>query len=1156
MLTNAYCRQASPYFLNGTKRCRWLHQTVRIMQLTAILLFVFSMALHAKSHSQTITFSGKNVSLVKVFNHIKQQTGYYVVYNEAQLSRAKKITISASNVPLKDFLGDVFKNAPFEFSIEGRTIAVKKKHIEVPVVAPVPVPVVAEPEPAETLPPVTGLVRGTDGAPIADINIVVKSTKRGTTTNASGNFSVEASTGDTLVVSGVGYKTQEIRVIGTAAISVVLETESSELDKIVVVAFGEQSKMKLTGSVATVQSKDLRAVQQVDLVTGLAGRLPGVRIKQNSNEPGSYSSSFDIRGLGDPLIVVDGMVMENRDFARMNPATIASISVVKDASAAVYGVKAANGVVLVKTKKGVSGKPTVSYSGNFGLTGFTTTPEPLSPYEFAVYSTEFEINQGRGPNETTFRPEDIEKLRTGEEKGTNWYDLVTRRFSTQQIHNVSVSGGSNKIQYFTSFGYMGEKGMWKSGDLNYRKFNINSNITSHISDNLEMQLNINGVLDDKNEPGAPAFIPGGIGGIYFSLFMQNPTVPVYANNTPPYYSDTYDGQHPIAITHADIGGYRKTKTRSFQGTYSLDYKLPFVKGLTATARVGFYNLEGFQKTWKPTYLMYRYEPLSGTYINSATKNDPANLTGDYVSLQRLNLNGQLSYKTTFLGKNNINATLIYEERMEKNDNFWGTSEFDSNVDQFFAGTRNPQVNATNIYENRSKNLIGRINYDYDKRYLLEAGFNYGGSSFFPKSTRWGFFPYVSAGWNIAEESFFNGVMPDITALKLRGSWGQMGDDGTAAFQFLEGYTYPSGNYVFDGRLTPGLGFRGLSNPNITWITATSKNIGLEVDVKNGLLGMELDFFERDRSGLLATRALTLPGTVGVNLPQENLNSDRSRGFEIVLRHAKKIGALDYFLSANLTYTNTRATHIERADDANKYLSWRNNTVDRNNNITWGYKVAGQFQSFDDILSSPLQGNPSDGNRFLLPGDLKYQDINKDGIINDMDIVPIGKGIIPETSFALNGGASYKSFDLNFLLQGAAGFNYIDGGWFDRGLLWLGRNGLHKVYDRWHRADLFDPNSEWIPGKFPSAYTAADRGNRANSEFWVRDAKYLRLKNVEIGYTLNSPGLLRAGIKTVRVSVSGTNLLTWTGLKDVDPERGDELTYPIVRMYNFGLNVQF
>lgn len=1101
---------------------------------------------------KTLTVDFKNIPINKALEKIESKTGVVIMFENTKKVFSESISISAKNIKLGQLLDEILKDKPVKWSVRVNVILLEEiTAAPAPGLKPVPIAI-----PVFIMPPVTGTVRGADGQPLAGINILVKGTVKGTTTDGNGNFSIDAPGGSILIISGVGFKTREITVDGNSAIDISLETEQAELDKIVVVAFGQQSKVKLTGSVASIQSKDIQNIQQVDMVSGLAGKLPGVRIKQNSNEPGSYSSSFDIRGYGDPLIVVDGMVMENRDFARMNPTTIASISVLKDASAAVYGVKAANGVVLVKTKKGISGKPTVTYSGNLGLTGFTETPEPLTPYEFAVYSTEIELNQGRGPNETTFRPEDIEKLRNGTEKGTNWYDLVTRKFSTQQTHNVSVSGGTNKIQYFTSFGYVTEQGMWKSGDLNYKKFNVNSNITSHITDNLEMQLNLNGVMDNKNEPGAPAFIPGGIGGIYFSLFMQNPTVPIYANNTAPYYSDTYDGQHPLAITNADIGGYRKTNSRSFQGTYNLEYKFPFLKGLSATGRFGFYNLELYQKTWKPTYLMYRYEALSNSYINSATKNDPPVLSGDYTSLQRTNLMGQLSYETSILGRHNINATLIYEERREKNDNFMGQSEFDSNIDQFFAGTRNPQVNAINIYENRNKSVIGRINYDYLSKYLVEAGFNYGGSSFFPKNTRWGFFPYVSAGWNIAKESFFQDRIPAITTLKLRGSLGQMGDDGTAAFQFLEGYSYPAGNYVFDGRLIPGLGFRGLSNPNITWSTVTSKNIGFELGVLNGLFGMEFDLFQRDRKGLLATRALTLPGTVGVSLPQENLNEDMTRGFELVLRHSNKIGELNYFVSTNITYTNTRETHVERTPDAHSYLNWRNNKTNRNNNITWGYQVVGQFQNYDEIVNAPLQGNPTEGNRFLLPGDLRYRDVNNDGIINDMDIVPIGKGIIPEMNFALNGGVSYHRFDLNFLLQGASGFNYIDGGWFDRGLLWLGRNGLHKFFDRWHRADPFDPKSEWVPGRFPPGYTAADRGNRANSDFWVRDAKYLRLKNLEIGYNINSAALIHAGIKAIRLSISGTNLLTWTGLQDVDPERGDELTYPITRMYNFGVNVQF
>ncbi|MEX2336063.1 MAG: SusC/RagA family TonB-linked outer membrane protein, partial [Fulvivirga sp.] len=244
-------------------------------------------------------------------------------------------------------------------------------------------------------------------------------------------------------------------------------------------------------------------------------------------------------------------------------------------------------------------------------------------------------------------------------------------------------------------------------------------------------------------------------------------------------------------------------------------------------------------------------------------------------------------------------------------------------------------------------------------------------------------------------------------------------------------------------------------------------------------------------------------------------------------------------------------------DHNSYLNWRNNITNRRDNITWGYEVLGQFQNYGEILDAPLQDDPTQGNRFLLPGDIRYRDINNDGIINDMDVVPIGKGIIPEISFGLNGGLSYKKFDLNFLFQGAKGFNYLNGFWYDQGLLWLGRNGLDKFYDRWHREDLYDVDSEWVPGRFPSAYSGGNgRGNRAASEFWVSDAKYIRLKNLEIGYTVNPSFLSKAGITSIRINVSGTNLLTWTGLKDVDPERGDELTYPITRMYNFGVNLQF
>lgn len=1087
----------------------------------------------------------QGVTLSESFSAIKNQTDFSFIYDQGLVDNAPPVNLQVQNQSLESVLLSLAASHQLSFKQVDNRISVKVAKRNIPEKALV----------VEVT--VSGTVVDNNGEPIPGVTVSVPGTTIGTATDLDGKYSLLIPQGSTLVFSFIGFETQTIEAGDQSVIDITLNEDMASLDEVVVVGYGEQSKVRVTGSVSSVKSKDIELIRAPDLISGLAGRLPGLRVKQNSSEPGSFSSSFDIRGYGDPLIIVDGMVMENRDFSRMNPTTIESISILKDASAAVFGVKAANGVVLVETKKGELGKPTVSYSGNYGLVEFTQTPEPMTAYQFAVFSTEIELNQGRGPNETTFRSEDLLNFQEGTRTGTNWYDLVTREYSTQQTHNVNVSGGSDKIRYFTSFGYVDDDGMWKSGDLNYKKYNLNANVIGQISDNLEMQLNINGMMDHKNEPGAPAFIPGGIGGIYFSLFMQDPTVPIYANNTEPYYSDTYDGQHPYAITNADIGGYRKTNSRTFQGTYTLNYEVPFINGLSATARYGYYNLESYQKTWKPIYRMYRYEELSDTYINSATKNDPINLTGDYITLQRSNLMGQFNYETSILDMHNINATLIYEERMEKNDNLWAKSEFDANVDQFFAGTNNQQVTSNNIYETRTRSIISRMTYDYSLKYLVEAGFNYGGSSLFPKQTRWGFFPYVSAGWNVSQEEFFKNSVPIITTFKLRGSWGQMGDDGAAAFQFLQGYNYPSGNYIFGGQVVPGLGFKGLPNPNITWSTVTSKNIGFELGLERGLINFEFDLFQRDRAGLLATRALTLPGTVGVNLPQENLNEDMTRGFELVLGHSNNVGDFDYFISSNLTYTQTQATHVERSTDHNSYLNWRNNTNNRNINISWGYEVLGQFQNYEEILNSPLQGDLNQGNRFLYPGDIKYRDINNDGIINDMDVVPIGKGIVPQINFGLSGGLNYRQFDLNFLFQGGAGYNYVNGFWYDQGLLWLGRNGLDKFYDRWHRENLYDLDSEWIPGRFPSAYSGGNgRGNRAPSEFWVSDAKYLRLKNLEIGYTVNSSLLSKAGINNIRFYLSGTNLLTFTGLKDVDPERGDQLTYPITRMYNFGINVQF
>lgn len=986
-----------------------------------------------------------------------------------------------------------------------------------------------------------------DHTPLRGVTVMVQGTAAGTTTGPDGQYTINAKSGDTLIFRYVGYQLQKVAVQSRPEINVALSGSETALNQIVVVAYGTQKRASITGSITSIDDKEIKTISTPNLVTGLAGKLPGLRVTERNGEPGAYGTQYDIRGFGTPLIVINGIVGAPGDFTRLDPHDIESITVLKDASAAVYGIKAANGVILVTTKKGITGKPQITYSGSYSFQSPTDMPEVGNAYQFAVLTTENEINGGRAPGATTYTKEDLQKFRDGTYPSTDWYKVVARDYSTLQHHNLSVTGGNENIKYYTSLGVLDESGLWKSGDLNYKKYNVRASVTGTISKNLEAQININGMLEDKNEPGEAAW------NVFKFTWMNIPTYPVYANNNPEYIQDMTYPWNPLAMTTASIGGYTKTKTKTFDGSFSLDYTVPFIHGLKAKFLYGFYSQDYYQKAWRQKYDTYNYDELTDTYVLKGSQNNPSNLTENYTPYQRSSITGQLAYENVFSGRHHVNASVVFEERHEKNDNMWAKKEFSIDVDQFFAGNAlNSQVNSSGLIENDNQNVIGKFNYDYLSKYLVEFGFNYGGSSKFPIGERWGFFPYVSAGWRISEEGFFKNALSFITNMKIRGSWGQMGDDGASSFQFLTGYNYPSGNYVFDDKVISGLGFRGMPNPNITWYTVTTKNIGFDLDVKNGLITAQLDLFQRDRSGLLGTRLLTIPGTVGADLPQENLNSDMRRGFELVLGHAKRSGDFQYAISANTTFTRGQLTYMERPQDGNSYLKWRNDPIGRWDNIAWGYHYIGQFQSYEEIYNAPLQDDK--GNTTLRPGDLKYEDVNKDGIINDLDIVPIGRSFIPDINFGLSAGMSWKQFDLSLLLQGAANFNFEYIEQLRAPLPW-GRNSLTQFMDRWHHEDIFDATSPWVPGRFPATNYAPSDG--WSSEFWRPSANYIRLKSLEIGYSFNEHMLKRMHLENFRIYLSGFNLFTLTKLQYVDPEHDPNTynyLYPVMKIFNLGVSL--
>jgi TonB-linked SusC/RagA family outer membrane protein len=747
---------------------------------------------------------------------------------------------------------------------------------------------------------------------------------------------------------------------------------------------------------------------------------------------------------------------------------------------------------------------------------------------------------------TTYTADDLAKFKDGTYPSTDWYNLVANERTNAQRYNLTVSGGSDRVRYYTSIGSTDENGIWKSGDLNYKSYSIRSVVTGKITDNLTAELNLSGSKDQRNQPAHAAL------NVMETTWMHAlPITPVYANDNPDYLKSTTDGLHPIAMTTAGIGGYVKDFRNTFNSIFTLNYNMPFAKGLSAKFQYGYYTISSFNKNYRQGVKLYDYDKVTGVYNNTMSKNMPTQMSEAYTPSYRTSLDLQLDYQKTFNGKHNVKASLIYEDRYDNTDNLQASKQFAINIDQLYAGLTNPTVTSSTsaIAANDNQAVIGRVNYDYSNKYLAEVGFNYGGSSKFPEGNRWGFFPYAQAGWRISEEAFFKNSLPFITNFKLRASYGLLGDDAASSFQFITGYNYPSGNYIFNAGTVSGLGFRAIPNPDITWYTATTKNIAFDASVKNGLINLTVDFFRRNRDGLLANPVAVIPGTVGATLSQQNLNADMREGFEFVLGQTRKVGDVSYNVSFNVTYTRNMMTKIERVPDNNSLTNWKNNRTNRWDNQTWGYNLIGQFQNQDDLNNSPQQDGQ--GNRTLLPGDYKYEDIDHDGYITSNDQKPIGYGTTPDWNFALNGGVTYKSFDLNILFQGATHFNK-NTNFYNKDCLPWGRNTLTQFLDNWHHEDPYDLNSPWIPGKWAPISTMFSNTNGNTSQIWLENSQYVRLKSLEIGYNLSPRLASKIHVADLRVYVNGFNVVTWSKMKEYDPEINNENAYPFTRDVTFGL----
>lgn len=1020
---------------------------------------------------------------------------------------------------------------------------------------------------------IKGKVVDQHNEPVIGATVGVDKGKAKTVTDIDGNFTLQVPANAQIVVNYIGMKPATQSVGGRRELNFILQDDVNQLQDVVVVGYGTQKRGSITGSVAAVKGDEMVRTKNENPQNMLTGRVAGVRVWQKSSEPGSYNNNFDVRGMGTPLVIIDGVPRDMSDFQRMNADDIQDISVLKDASASIYGLRSANGVVLVTTKKGQAGQTKFSYNGSYTIQSPKSMPKLLDAYKTMTLYNERNLNNVNGGSKI-YTDEMFDEFRNGTRRETDWNNLIFAKTSPQTNHNITVSGGNDKTQYFVSFGALYQEGFFKSGDLNYHKYNITSNLTTEVYRGLKLSLNINAMTDKQNNPYCTST------DIIRNYWRQGVLFPAYADEAGTMLN--YDGldleENTVAKMTADISGYRRYKQSQVLTSGIVEYDFgtltDVLKGLKAKAMFSYdYHLNN-NTIYRKQYYQYAYDPATQTYKQKLyASSAPSNLRREHYDTQQFLSQYTLSYNRDF-GPHSIAAVVGMETQRRTGDNFYAMRNLAFSSPYLFNGVEEGQIanSATGgIYSANYNAFIGRLNYSFAQRYLVEGQFRYDGSSKFAKGHRWGFFPSVSLGWVVSEEPWFKKIefLKGVDQLKLRASYGEMGDDSGANYDWVAGYTYPStsGNsekgyynqyapgFIFGSQFVYAATPMAIPNELISWYKAKTFNVGVDFDTNNKLFGFSLDYFSRKMTGLYEYRTSVFPTVIGAKPPRENANSSRNFGMELELRHHNRIGR-DFVYNVKGIVTITRQkylTAIQNGPYANAYDQWRNDHLNnRYQGVQFGYEGNGRYQNWDEIWNETLYHEKN-----LLPGDYKYLDWNGDGEINSQDEHPYAFDQTPWMNYSLSIDCAYKGFDFSMLWQGSA----LGSMSYEEPLysIW-GQNGggaLEQYWDRWHpadeNADPYDPNIEWVKGYY--AYTG--HYPSANSTFNRVSTAYLRLKQIELGYTL--PKWKAFPSLNLRVYANAYNLFTITGVKFVDPEHpSDDLgrLYPLNRTYTFGVQVSF
>lgn len=979
---------------------------------------------------------------------------------------------------------------------------------------------------------IVGTVYDEKGDPIIGANVVIKGTITGVLTDIDGKFTINASIGDKLVISFIGFKSQTITIKDQSPLIINIQEDTQMLEEVVVVGYGTQTKINLTGSVASISKKSLQNRPVTAVSSAIQGLMPGVTVTSSDGQPGADGASIRVRGQGtlnnaDPYILVDGV--EEGSINQIDPNDIESISVLKDAAAAaIYGSKASNGVILITTKRGNEGKPQVNYNASFGFQSPTAKVERMNSADAATF---YNIALTNSDKEPRFTPEDIELFKNGSDPyghpNTDWYDLAYNDGFVHK-HNISVSGGSKSVRYMNSIGFLGQDGVLRNSGR--KQFNVRSNIDITVSEKLSLHSNLSYVNNYWWEPNNSRYGDGS-GQIINLVNTLAPWTPYkYEDGT---YSSNSDG-NPIAWL--DLNEKCLHKGQNFTGVMSADYKL--LKELSLTAQGAYNSTVSDYKAF-----------MQDIQLNENVYQGPNELNETMTLTNRMSFDAFLNYNKTF-GNHHLKGMGGYRvEKYNYKTISASRKDFPNNdLTDMNAGDASTQKNSGYSRELALMSYFARINYDYSGKYLLELNFRADASSRFNKENRWGYFPGVSAGWRISEEKFMEGTKNWLQSLKVRMSWGELGNQEAINDYYPALSTYSIGkNFVFDGVLNTGICQVGYKQPNITWETTTTTGVGVDMTFLEHF-NLSFDYYYRKTTDMLMD--VQVPATFGFGAYMGNIGSMENKGFEISAGWQQTFGDFTLGVNGNIAYNQNKILDLGGVDEMidDYYI----NRVGSPYNSYYTYVVDGIFQTDEEAAAYQEEfGNPFKND--FKAGDFKFRDVDNDGKLESDDKDLIGTNQ-PKLTYGVSINMTWKNIDFSVMGQGVSGTR---------------RYFTEEVVGDF-KGDVSHPSTAWFDawtpenpdGKFPrpmEASTNSHNHQSTRSSFWAFDSDYFRIKNLQVGYTLPTLWLNRIGVERARIYYSGENLLTIDNIPvDIDPESGNGSvrTFPNLKTHSIGINLTF